>query len=336
MTESAEPSRIDPTVPDLWTTVVVDAGGRYGLHPSWRGYEAPLDYRMFEPEPEEAARLTRKYAARGDVTVFAEALGAVPDTTLELFITAHRGYVGATRPNPDSLWFGAVRPDEGRVEGTITVPATTLDARLAADGDIRADFLKIDVEGHELAVLEGAARALERVLALRIEVQFDDSFETQTASAIFSHVIDRLGFRLMRLDYDGRGQPLSYFTVDGNFGALCGCDALFVRKPPSIEAWGGDQAAAGLLKLAVFALRNGMPDYAVVCLERLQAMGWRPGGEEPAVRRYLRKLFILAAGRLRALSGELYDRAALDYQRFFDADMPARHEIFESEWLNPT
>lgn len=321
-------------VPDPWTTVVVDVGGRYGLHPTWRGFEAPLDYRLFEPEPVEAARLAGKYAGRGDVTVLAQALGAVPDSTIDLYVTAHRGYVGATAPNPDSLWFGHVRPGEGVVEGSITVPATSLDAHLDVSGG-RADFLKIDVEGHEMAVLEGGRRTLDDVLALRVEVQFDDTFGTQTASALFAHLIDRLGFRLMRLDYDGRGQPLSYLAVDGAYGALCGCDAVFVRKLPSIEARGGEAAAAALVKLAAFSLRNAMPDHAVLCLERLQAGGWRPAGEEPAVRRYLRKLFIFAAGRLRAQSLELYERAGRDYQRFFDAEMPARHEIFESEWLNP-
>lgn len=324
----------DPTAPDLWTTAVVDAGGRYGMHPSWRGFEAPLDYRMFEPEPIEAARLARKYASRADVTVQALALGAVPDSTIDLFITAHHGYIGATKPNPSSLWFGEVRPDEGVVQGSITVPATTLDAYLDATGS-RVDFLKVDVESHELKVLQGGARALDRVLALRVELQFDDSFETQTASAIFQHMIDERDFRLMRFDYDGRGQPLSYLTVDGAYGALCGCDALFVRKPPSIESWSREEAAAGFVKLAAFALRNGMPDYAVVCLERLHATGWRSGPEEPAVHRYLRKLFILAAGRLRAQSGDLYELAVADYRRFFGAEMPTRHEIFESEWLNP-
>src|SRR3546814_17261274 len=57
----------------------------------------------------------------------------------------------------------------------------------------RADFLKIDVEGHDLAVMQGGARTLERVLALRVEVQFDDSFGSQTASSIFAHLIDELG-----------------------------------------------------------------------------------------------------------------------------------------------
>ncbi len=324
----------EPVAPDLWTTAVVDAGGRYGIHPSWRGYEAPIDYRMFEPEPVEAARLTTKYESRPDISVMPFALGAAPDTTIDLFMTAHHGYIGSTPPNPTSLWFGEVRPDEGVVEGSITVPATTLDAYLESTGR-RADFLKVDVESYELQVLQGAAGALDRILALRVELQFDDSFGQQTASSIFSYLIDERDYRLMRFDYDGRGQPLSYLTVDGNYGALCGCDAVFVRKPQSIEAWGGDEAAAGFVKLAAFALRNGLPDYAVVCLERLAAMGWRAGSEEPAVHRYLRKLFILAAGRLRLQSGHLYELAVEDYRRFFGIDMPTRHEVFESEWLNP-
>ncbi|MFX4220620.1 MAG: FkbM family methyltransferase [Thalassobaculum sp.] len=187
----------DSRTPDLWTTAVVDAGGRYGVHPTWRGYEAPLDYVMFEPEPNEAARLAGKYAARDDITVEAKALGAVPDSSLTLWITAHRGYVGTTKPNPDSLWFGEVRKDEGTVEGSIDVPSTTLDA-VFADRGRRIDFLKIDVEGEELAVMRGGAKALDRVLAMRIEVQFDDSFSSQTASDIFRHAIDERDFRLMR------------------------------------------------------------------------------------------------------------------------------------------
>lgn len=320
--------------PELWTTAVVDAGGRYGLHPSWRGFEAPIDYRMFEPEPVEAARLTRKYETNPDVTVNALALCDVPDSTIDLFITAHHGYIGATRPNPASLWFGEVRPEEGTVQGSITVPATTIDAYIQATG-ARADFIKVDVESHELKVLQGGAKALDRALGLRVELQFDDSFEAQTASSIFHYLIDERDFRLMRFDYDGRGQALSYLTVDGNYGTLCGCDAIFVRKLPSIEAWGGDETAAGLIKLAVFALRNGMSDFAVVCLNHLHATGWRVVGEEPVVHRYLRKLFVLAAARLRLQSWDLYDLAVDDYRRFFGQEMPTRHEIYESEWLNP-
>ena len=27
-----------------WATTVIDAGARYGIHPSWHGFRAPLDY----------------------------------------------------------------------------------------------------------------------------------------------------------------------------------------------------------------------------------------------------------------------------------------------------
>lgn len=183
--------------------------------------------------------------------------------------------------------------------------------------------------------MRGAAAALDRVLAMRIEVQFDDSFSSQTASDIFRHAIDERDFRLMRLDYAGKGQPLSYLVGDGSYGALCGCDAVFVRKPEAVAAWGGEAAVAGLTKLAVFALRNNMADYSVICLNKLMEVGGWPSGEEPAARRYLRKLFTFAAGRARGLSTDLYELARADYQRFFDERMLDRHEIFESDWLNP-
>jgi len=322
------------TTPDLWTTAVVDAGARYGIHPTWRGYESPLAYTMFEPEPTEAARLAAKYAGRHDVSVEAMALGALPDSTLTLWITAHRGYVGTTKPNPDSLWFGEVRKDEGAVEGSVEVPSTTLDA-VFADRGRRVDFLKIDVEGEELAVMRGGASVLDRVLAMRIEVQFDDSFSSQTASDIFRHAIDERDFRLMRLDYAGKGQPLSYLVGEPGYGALCGSDAVFVRKPEAVAAWGGEAAVAGLTKLAVFALRNSMADYSVICLNRLMEIGGWSGTDEPELRRYLRKLFTFAAGKARGLSTDLYEQARADYQRFFGERMLDRHEIFESDWLNP-
>ena len=166
-------------------------------------------------------------------------------------------------------------------------------------------------------------------------MQFDDSFGSQTASDIFRDLIDERDFRLMRLDYAGKGQPLSYLVAGDGYGALLGSDAVFVRKTETVAFWGGETAAAALIKLAAFALRNDMPDYAVVCMNHLHDVGWTCPAEEPAIRRYLRKLFTLAASRLRRVSAALYEQAALDYQRVFGERMLTRHELFESAWLNP-
>ena len=38
---------------------VIDAGGRYGIHPSWKSWNAKMHYVMFEPDRDEAGRLSR-------------------------------------------------------------------------------------------------------------------------------------------------------------------------------------------------------------------------------------------------------------------------------------
>jgi hypothetical protein len=43
-------------------TVVADIGARYGIHPSWNGFDAPLRYVAFEPDTEEAERLRALYS----------------------------------------------------------------------------------------------------------------------------------------------------------------------------------------------------------------------------------------------------------------------------------
>ena len=45
----------------IGVTTVADVGARYGIHPSWNGYDAPLRYIAFEPDPEEAGRLRGAY-----------------------------------------------------------------------------------------------------------------------------------------------------------------------------------------------------------------------------------------------------------------------------------
>lgn len=59
---------------------------------------------------------------------------------------------------------GAIDPSGPVIE----VPATTLDALADAHG--HPDVLKVDVEGHEVAVLTGGPRTLHRVAAVVLEV----------------------------------------------------------------------------------------------------------------------------------------------------------------------
>jgi FkbM family methyltransferase len=84
---------------------------------------------------------------------------------------------------------GGVLSKAGASRKTITVPMRTLDDILAGR---KASLLKIDVEGHELAVLEGASRTLESVPNLDVEIHcptFSDP-----AGAI-TEILERIGAR---------------------------------------------------------------------------------------------------------------------------------------------
>src|SRR5262245_25340030 len=212
------------------TTAVLDAGGRYGVHPSWKSFRGELRYFLFEPERDEAARLTAKYAGRtpADVAVLPVALGA-SEGTVRIHRLRHPGLSSAYEPNPDALSFAYGRKEEGEIVGAYEAPMTTVDA-FADRNALGFDFLKLDTEGSEATILDGAARQLEEhVLGVRCEVFWDRLFK---GAPLFGDIHDRLaarGFELLNLDYDGRGTHCSRFAVGPRYGKLEGCDAVWIR-----------------------------------------------------------------------------------------------------------
>ena len=124
--------------------VIVDAGANIGLTTLLLAALAPHGHlHAFEALPANARHLRETLAANGimNCTVNAVALGNRPGT-LQMHgagSSAHVATDGLGQPAP----------------GDIVV--TTLDAYAAAAGLARLDLIKIDVEGFEPAVLEGAA-----------------------------------------------------------------------------------------------------------------------------------------------------------------------------------
>jgi methyltransferase FkbM-like protein len=67
-----------------------------------------------------------------------------------------------------------------------------------------AAYLKADVQGHELEVLAGAERTLERTAAVELELSFVPLYEGQAlAHAVMSWLYER-GFRLAAIEVSWR------------------------------------------------------------------------------------------------------------------------------------
>lgn len=84
-----------------------------------------------------------------------------------------------------------------------TVPVTTLDAFATSRAWKTVDLLKIDTEGHELAVLRGAQQQFEqkRIGAVLLETTLDPADTTHTQLALVSDFLAPFDFHLTAI-YD--------------------------------------------------------------------------------------------------------------------------------------
>jgi FkbM family methyltransferase len=159
----------------------------------------------FEPDPDSTSALEANIAVNGwqdRVTVIRAAVGQCS---------------GQVR-------FASARGQESRIEirpevcdGVIAVPMVTLDDALAGQ---RIDVIKIDVEGFEQQVLEGARKNLteerQRPRAILVEVHPFAWADAGTSSASFLSLLDEMGFRVE----DMEGAPVSSITEYGHVIAL--------------------------------------------------------------------------------------------------------------------
>ncbi len=148
---SGEPElrRLEEWVPR--DRIALDVGANGGVY-SWQLVRLARQVHAFEPQPELAARLR---LAVPEAVVHALALSD-RDGEAELRIPAvgKVAYAGWSTIEPDN------RLEALRCSGvrSIRVPSRCLDS-LGLDD---VGFVKVDVEGHELAVLRGAERTLAR------------------------------------------------------------------------------------------------------------------------------------------------------------------------------
>ncbi len=285
---------VDPSV-----TVVMDAGARYGIHPTWRSFGGGLLYLAVEPDEEEARRLTRLARDPG-FRALCIALDQKTGTR-NLYITKHRGYSSFYRPDPGSEWFKRYRPGEGEVERVVQVRTWSIDD-FTRKYKLAVDFLKLDTEGSELDILRGASDQLEsHVLGVRTEVSFQPAYIGQpTVFEVHKYLLSK-GFHLLNFDYLGRGVPRNILFRNPNpqemdtsrYGTLLSADGVWLkryelvrqqlRRHPGALAW-------ATLKHAYFCMLNHAPDVGIDTLMDFITERGEPLGTEYANVRLYRAL----------------------------------------------
>jgi len=168
-----------------------------------------------------------------------------------------------------------------RTRECTTIAVRTIDDWAQERGIDRFDYVKLDAQGAELAILEGAARTLDGVRAVKVEVQFSPQYEgIPLFGEVDRHLRER-DFALWRLSelshcgFTGAGNPeipehLDYddrrVHLVGGGGQLLWGDAYFVREETCRLSSGIDWEDA--VRDACFAWAHGYTDLAEVSLRR--------------------------------------------------------------------
>lgn len=177
--------------------VVADVGCRWGFADDWARLGDRSRLLGFEPDREECARLRERYADTPQVTVVPAALGSrVGPATL--YVTKDPSG-NSLLPTLDDVIERHPGFDGGQVERTVEVDLTTLDTWCASSGVERIDVIKIDTQGSELGVLEGAVGILGTVRAIEVEVEFNPMYEEAVVFGDIDRFLRARGFELWRL-----------------------------------------------------------------------------------------------------------------------------------------
>ncbi|MEQ8247494.1 MAG: FkbM family methyltransferase [Alphaproteobacteria bacterium] len=273
---------------------VVDVGCAGGIDPTWRHAECggAMFFFGFEASPEQFAKLADNSASFHQIAV------SNRDGELEFHASGTVGSV-SERPDREQLF--------GESFTKVTVQCRTL-ISLRAEGVVPSlDVLKIDVEGHELEVLEGAKDLLKNeTVAVKLEFPFDTS---KKGSFVDLHsLLGHAGFRLFGLSY---GQDL--------VGAIEGGDGIYLMSIENILE--GPRPRQRVIKAFANAICIRQFDYARILVTRATENGIIEESEARVLRRQsdrlvaLTDIFPFSFGRAAAFAGLLSQLLAGRYAR---------------------
>lgn len=249
---------------------LLDIGARGGVQWPWDQISPKcLRITLVEPDPTEAAQLRQNWEEAGRGPVLQTALWR-EETILKLNVNRAPGTSSVFPSNFNLL---DQFPDARRYEtvSIFDVQARTIDSIAAESGLGDVDFVKIDAQGAELAILQGGADYLsQNLVGLEVEVEFCHLYTGQPLFAEVDVFVRGMGLELwdLRLAYwkyeRGRNVP------GPQKGRLVFGDALYFRPLKSLGPWLSampvKQAQCKATMVVVTALVYGYVDYATAVL----------------------------------------------------------------------
>lgn len=193
---------------DISISNIVDIGGNIGAYSQeLRSHFPDAKIVAFEPSTEAAEKFSHRFADDPKVTLIQSAVGKMKGTATLYSDFESSGLASLTNRRLDHFGINFANTQE--------VQVITLDEWFNRS-EIIPDFIKIDVEGHELDVLSGG----EQVISTTKLIQFEFggcNIDTRTFFQDFYYFFKDAGFQLFRITPKGLDSIEKYSEEDEYF-----------------------------------------------------------------------------------------------------------------------
>jgi len=251
--------------------ILADAGAKDGLHQPWLNLDkaGSLYVIGFEPDKDECDKLN---ATKKPNRIYIPAALWSSEGKVDIHLAQIRSTSSVYAPNfefikqyKDCHWKPRI------TKSVITVDSVILD-KVLKDKKIDCDFLKIDTQGAEFEIIQGATRSIaDNIFGVLIETWTSEVHSGQHLTGDILTSMTKLGFSLFDISIAAAWQR----KIDKNiklFGKkqVIGLDLLFFKDTNKFVE--GGKKLNKIIKAAAISDVYGFPDYALEILNSANNM----------------------------------------------------------------
>lgn len=209
---------------------LVDIGAAGGLQDRWKPFSGFVDLVAVEPDPRAKESIEKLESTSLRSLHRVNSPLASTHRELNFYLCKHPRQSSVLKPNGKHF----AKYNDGHkwnVEKVENMSAITLDSALASK--IQPDFLKLDTQGSELDILQGATATLRSCLGIEVEVEFREMYQSQPLFGDVSKFLIDNEFDFIDFVAFGKWERSRPDGLRTFLGELIHADALFLRSPES-------------------------------------------------------------------------------------------------------
>ena len=209
---------------------LVDIGAAGGLQDRWKPFSRFVDLVAVEPDPRAKESIERLENSSLRSLHRVNSPLASTFREIDFYLCKHPRQSSVLKPNLEHF----AKYNDGHkwsVEKVEQMSAITLDSALASK--IQPDFLKLDTQGSELDILQGAMTTLQSCLGIEVEVEFREMYKSQPLFGDLSKFLLDNEFDFVDFVAFGKWERSRPDGLRTFLGELIHADALFLRSPES-------------------------------------------------------------------------------------------------------